>query len=73
MISAVAGLSTFYPDSKSIHDEGSRWTQIVRLVAKMPTLAAFGYRHHQGLPYVYPREPAVLRRQLPQHALPDRR
>ena len=54
MISAVAGLSTFYPDSKSIHDEGSRWTQIVRLVAKMPTLAAFGYRHHQGLPYVYP-------------------
>lgn len=54
MISAVAALSTFYPDAKAIHDEASRWEQIVRLLAKMPTLAAFGYRHHRGLPYVFP-------------------
>jgi citrate synthase len=54
MISAVAALSTFYPDSKNIEDERSRWIQIVRLVAKMPTLAAYAYRHHRGLPYVYP-------------------
>ena len=54
VISAVAGLSTFYPDAKDIHDPDARWNQIVRLVAKMPTLAAFAYRHHRGLPYVYP-------------------
>jgi citrate synthase len=54
MISAVAALSTYYPDSKDIHDPESRWIQITRLVAKMPTLAAFAYRHHRGLPYVYP-------------------
>ena len=54
MISAVAALSTYYPDSKEIHDPESRWIQITRLVAKMPTLAAFAYRHHRGLPYVYP-------------------
>ena len=54
MISAVAALSTFYPDAKNIQDERSRWIQIVRLVAKMPTLAAYAYRHHRGLPYVYP-------------------
>jgi citrate synthase len=54
MISAVAALSTLYPDAKEIHDPEKRWTQIIRLVAKMPTLAAFAYRHHRGLPYVYP-------------------
>jgi citrate synthase len=54
VISAVAGLSTFYPDAKDIHNPDARWNQIVRLVAKMPTLAAFAYRHHRGLPYVYP-------------------
>ncbi len=54
MISMVAGLSTFYPDAKDIHNPDARWNQIVRLVAKMPTLAAFAYRHHRGLPYVYP-------------------
>jgi len=54
MISAVAALSTFYPEAKAIDDANSRWVQIVRLLAKMPTLAAFGYRHHLGLPYVYP-------------------
>jgi citrate synthase len=54
MISAVAALSTFYPDAKEIQDPRSRWIQIVRLVAKIPTLAAYAYRHHRGLPYVYP-------------------
>jgi citrate synthase len=54
MISAVAGLSTYYPDAKDIHDQEARWRQIVRLIAKMPTLAAFAYRHHRGLPRVYP-------------------
>jgi citrate synthase len=54
MISAVAALSTFYPDAKAVHDEESRWVQIMRLLAKMPTMAALGYRRHRGLPYVLP-------------------
>ena len=54
MVSSVAALSTFYPDAKEIHDPESRWIQIIRLVAKMPTLAAYAYWHHRGLPYVYP-------------------
>ncbi len=54
MISAVAALSTFYPEAKEIDDPAVRWMQIIRLLAKMPTLAAFAYRHHRGLPYVYP-------------------
>ena len=54
MISAVAALSTFYPEAKAVNDPAVRWTQIIRLVAKMPTLAAFAFRHHNGLPLVYP-------------------
>ncbi|MBW3535267.1 MAG: citrate (Si)-synthase, partial [Gemmatimonadetes bacterium] len=54
LISSVAALSTFYPDAKDVDDPATRWIQIVRAVAKMPTLAAFAYRHHRGLPYVYP-------------------
>ena len=54
VISGVAALSTFYPDAKNIEDPGVRSEQIIRLVAKMPTLAAFAFRHHRGLPYVYP-------------------
>jgi citrate synthase len=54
MISAVSALSTFYPEAKDVQDPDVRWQQIVRLVAKMPTLAAYAYRHHRGLPYVYP-------------------
>jgi citrate synthase len=54
LISTVAALSTFYPDAKNVDDAHSRWIQIVRAVAKMPTLAAFAFRHHRGLPYVYP-------------------
>lgn len=54
MISGVAGLSTMYPEAKDVRDPANRWAQITRLVAKMPTLAAFAYRHHRGLPLVYP-------------------
>ncbi len=54
MVSAVASLSTFYPESKEILDPDVRWIQMIRIIAKMPTLAAFTYRHHRGLPHVYP-------------------
>ena len=54
MISTVAALSTFYPEAKDIEDPANRRIQMIRLLAKMPTLAAFAYRHHKGLPYVYP-------------------
>ena len=54
LLSTVAALSTFYPDSRNIHDPKSRRKQIARLIGKMPTLAAYAYRHHMGLPYVYP-------------------
>jgi citrate synthase len=54
LVGTVGALSTFYPDAKRVMDPGSRRKQIVRLVAKMPTLAAFAYRHSLGLPYVYP-------------------
>jgi citrate synthase len=54
VISGVAALSTFYPDAKDVDDADQRWQQIVRLLAKMPTLAAYAFRHHRGLPYVYP-------------------
>ncbi|MEE9252439.1 MAG: citrate synthase [Thermodesulfobacteriota bacterium] len=54
LISTVAALSTFYPEAKDIFDGKSREMQIYRLIAKMPTLAAFSYRHTLGLPYVYP-------------------
>jgi citrate synthase len=53
-ISAVAALSTFYPEARNVDDEATRAAQIVRLIAKVPTIAAFSYRHGRGLPYVYP-------------------
>jgi len=54
LISTVAALSTFYPDATQIDDEESRELQTRRLIAKMPTLAAFAYRRGLGLPVVYP-------------------
>ncbi|HTO13426.1 MAG TPA: citrate synthase [Candidatus Binatia bacterium] len=54
LISSVAALSTFYPDARINDDPGHRDLQIYRLIAKMPTLAAFAYRHRLGQPYVYP-------------------
>jgi citrate synthase len=50
----VGALSTFYPGAKQIDDDEERHMAAVRLIAKMPTLAAFAYRHQLGLPYVYP-------------------
>jgi citrate synthase len=52
--SGVGALSTFYPEAKDIEDPANRYAQIVRLIAKMPTLGAWAYRHSQGMPYVYP-------------------
>ncbi len=54
MISTIAALSTFYPDAKDIFNEESRRKQTWRLIGKMPTLAAFAYRHSLGMPYSYP-------------------
>ncbi len=54
LTSSVAALSTFYPEAKNGADHDTRKLQIVRLIAKMPTLAAFAYRHSLGLPYAYP-------------------
>jgi citrate synthase len=54
MMSTVAALSTFYPEAKNVHDVGVRRDQVFRLIAKMPTLAAFAYRHSVGMPYAYP-------------------
>jgi len=54
LASSVAALSAFYPEAKDIHDEQGRYVSIIRLLAKLPTLAAFCYRHSKGLPFVYP-------------------
>ncbi len=54
LLSGVGALSTFYPDAKQIGDPEERYMAAVRLIAKVPTLAAFSYRHNMGLPYVYP-------------------
>jgi citrate synthase len=54
LISAVAAISTFYPDAKVSDDAGHRDLQTYRLIGKMPTLAAFAYRHRLGQPYIYP-------------------
>ncbi len=54
LVSTVGALSTFYQDSKNIFDPPSRLHQIYRLLGKMPTLAAYAYRHSRGLPYAYP-------------------
>jgi citrate synthase len=54
LVSTVGALSTFYPEAKKIFDVKSRRAQTYRLISKMPTLAAFAYRHSLGLPYSYP-------------------
>jgi citrate synthase len=55
LLGTVGGLSTFYPDAKNVSDPANRYVQRVRLMAKMPTLAAFLFRHSRGLPYEFPR------------------
>jgi citrate synthase len=54
LVSTVAALSTVYPEAKDIHDQANRLHQIKRLIAKIPSIAAFAYRHSVGFPYVYP-------------------
>ena len=54
LVSAVAALSTFYPEAKDIFDPDNRYKQIIRLIAKMPTLAAAAHRFSVGMPFVYP-------------------
>ena len=54
LMASVSALSTFYPTASKIGDPANRQLQITRLIAKMPTLGAFAYRHQQGKPYVYP-------------------
>jgi citrate synthase len=54
LLASVGALSTFYPEAAQIKDEECRYIQVIRLLAKMPTLAAFSFRHNQGKPYVYP-------------------
>ncbi len=54
LLASTGALSTFYPEASKIKDEEVRYMQIIRLIAKMPTLAAFSYRHNRGMPYVYP-------------------
>ncbi len=54
LVSTLGVLSTFYPKAKEIFNEESRTRQIWRLIAKMPTIAAYAYRHQRGLPYVLP-------------------
>ncbi len=54
LLASVGALSTFYPDAKHIDDPEERYMAAIRMIAKVPTLAAFSYRHNMGLPYVYP-------------------
>ncbi len=55
LLGAIGALSTFYPDAKEIADPEGRYLQRIRLLAKMPTIAAYIFRHSRGLPYVLPR------------------
>jgi len=54
LMAGVSALSTFYPEAVNIDDPENRQLQITRMIAKMPTLGAFAFRHQQGKPYVYP-------------------
>ena len=54
LVGTVGALSTFYPEAKNFTDPVNRRLQMARLIAKMPTLAAYAFRHSRGLPYVYP-------------------
>ena len=55
LLGVIGALSTFYPDAKDVHDPQNRYIQRVRLLAKIPTLAAFVFRQTRGLPYEFPR------------------
>jgi len=53
-LSTIGALSTFYPEAKKVHDKQVRMLNVVRLIAKVPTIAAMSYRHSMGFPFVYP-------------------
>ena len=72
LLAGVGALSTFYPDAKHIDDPEERYMAAIRLIAKIPTLAAFAYRHNLGLPYVYPGQRPHLLRELPLDDVQDR-
>ena len=72
-ISTVAALSTFYPEANKVANAEHRLTQIKRLIAKVPTIAAFSYRHNRGLPYVYPNNDLSYTGQFLEHDVQDRR
>jgi citrate synthase len=54
LVGVLGALSTFYPDARDISDDETRELHICRLIGKVTTIAAFGYRHSRGLPYIYP-------------------
>jgi citrate synthase len=54
LVSTIAAMSTFYPEAKDIFDPAARHKQVIRLIAKMPTMAAGAHRHSVGMPFVYP-------------------
>jgi citrate synthase len=54
LCSAVSALSSFYPQARDVYDPQQRYISIIRLLAKLPTIAAFSYRHVKGLPFIYP-------------------
>jgi citrate synthase len=54
LVSTVGALSTFYPEAKDINDPEVRRLQMIRLIAKFPTIAAFAYRHSIGMRFSYP-------------------
>ena len=71
LVSTVAALSTFYPDAHKIKDQEARQIQIYRLIAKMPTLAAFTYRHSIGMPFAYPDNDLEIHRQFSEYAFQE--
>ena len=72
-VSTIAALSSVYPDAKEVHDPANRMHQIVRLIGKVPSIAAMSYRHNVGFPYVYPDNDLQLCRKLHEHAVEDGR
>ena len=68
---AVGALATFYPDSLDPRDPRQVEISVHRLIAKMPTIAAYAYKHSIGQPFMYPRQRARLRRELPAHDVRD--
>ena len=73
LLAGVGAMSTFYPHAKEIDDEEERYMAAIRMIAKMPTLAAFSYRHSLGLPYVYPDNDLYYAGQLPRDDAEDDR